>query len=161
MIFVPGVDEAALEAESSSEELRPELLPRLLLALSGTDTLAEVDFVTDVASTFSWVFTAALFWLEKRRISSEEVMCKCAHWFTQAQILLVSCLSRWVEETRNSNRPCCGRGLILLLLHFLAEPLTAAEPIAALDGSFVLRYDCSDLLLEEGREPQGHTVNLE
>lgn len=50
---------------------------------------------------------------------------------------------------------------MILLLHFLAEPLTAAEPVTALDGSFVLRYDCSDLLLEEGREPQGHTVNLE
>lgn len=60
----------------------------------------------------------------------------------------------------HSNRPGCGVGLILLL-HFLAEPLTATEPIAALDGSFVLRCDCSDLLLEEGRDPQGHTVNLE
>lgn len=60
----------------------------------------------------------------------------------------------------DSNRPCCGGGLILLL-HFLAEPLAAAKPIAALNGSFILGYDCSDMLLEEGREPQGHTVNLE
>lgn len=50
---IPGVDEAALEPESSSEELRPELLPRLRLALSGTDTLAEVDLVTDISSNFS------------------------------------------------------------------------------------------------------------
>lgn len=64
--FVPGLDEAALE--SSSEELRPGLLLRRLLALSGTDTLAEVDLVTDADSAFSWVFTAALFWLEKSRI---------------------------------------------------------------------------------------------
>lgn len=65
--YVPGVDEAALEPDSSSEELWPELLFRLLLVRSGTDTLAEVDLVTDVNSTFSWVFWAALFWLVKRR----------------------------------------------------------------------------------------------
>lgn len=58
------------------------------------------------------------------------------------------------------NTPCCSWRLILLLLHFLAEPLTAAKPVAALHGSFVLRYDCSDSFLEEGREPQGHAVNL-
>lgn len=52
-LLVPAVDEAALEPESSSEELRPELLPRLRLALSGTDTLAEVDFVMDIDSDFS------------------------------------------------------------------------------------------------------------
>lgn len=50
---VPGVDEAALEQESSSEDLRPELLPRLRLALSGTNTLAEVDLATDTDSDFS------------------------------------------------------------------------------------------------------------
>lgn len=59
------------------------------------------------------------------------------------------------------NTPCCGwRLILLLLLHFLAEPLTAAKPVAALHGSFVLGYDCSDSFLEEGREPQGHAVNL-
>lgn len=58
-----------------------------------------------------------------------------------------------------TNRPCCGSGLILL--HFLAEPLTATEPITALDSSFILGYDCSDLLFKEGRKPQGHAVNLQ
>lgn len=51
--IVPDVDEATLDPELSSEELCPELLLRLLLALSGTDTLAEVDLVTDDVSTFS------------------------------------------------------------------------------------------------------------
>lgn len=60
----------------------------------------------------------------------------------------------------NVNTPCSGLRLILLL-HFLAEPLTAAKPVAALHGSFVFRYDCSDSFLEEGREPQGHAVNLD
>lgn len=83
-----------------------------------------------------------------------------AQWFTQTRILFLPFLSRSAGETHDSYWPCCSRGLILLL-HFLAEPLAAAEPIAALDGSFVLGYDCSDLLLEEGREPQGHAVNLE
>ena len=46
VVVVPGVDESPLE---SSEEL----LLRLLLARSGTPTLAEVDLVTDVDSTFS------------------------------------------------------------------------------------------------------------
>lgn len=63
LMSVPDVDEAPLEPESSSEELWPELLLRLLLALSGTDTLAEVVLVTDTDSTFSWVLTAAFFWL--------------------------------------------------------------------------------------------------
>lgn len=49
----------------------------------------------------------------------------------------------------------------MLLLHFLAEPLTATESITALDSSFILGYDCSDVLFEEGREPQGHAVNLQ
>lgn len=58
--------------------------------------------------------------------------------------------------------PGCGRRLILLLLlHFLAEPLTTAQPVAALDGGFVLGQDRSESFLEEGREPQGHTVNLD
>lgn len=59
--FLPDV-EAALD--SSSEELWPELLLRLLLARSGADTLAEVDLVTEITSTFSWVLTAAFFWLQ-------------------------------------------------------------------------------------------------
>lgn len=61
----------------------------------------------------------------------------------------------------NVNTPCSGWRLILLLLHFLAEPLTAAKPVAALHSSFVFRYDCSDSFLKEGREPQGHAVNLD
>lgn len=47
---VPGLDEPALE--SSSEELRLELL-RFLLLLSGRDTLAEVVLVADGGSTVS------------------------------------------------------------------------------------------------------------
>lgn len=47
---VPGLDEAALD--SSSEEQRLELL-RLLLLLSGTDTLAEVVLVAVGGSTVS------------------------------------------------------------------------------------------------------------
>lgn len=67
LMSVPDVDEGPLEPESSSEELWPELLLRLLLALSGTDTLAEVVLVTDTDSTFSWVLTAAFFWLGKKK----------------------------------------------------------------------------------------------
>lgn len=74
--------------------------------------------------------------------------------------MLKMCLIREAEDTQSSNRPRHSRGLILLL-RFLAEPLTAAQPVAALDGSFVLGYDCSDVLLKEGREPEGHAVNLE
>lgn len=47
-----------------------------------------------------------------------------------------------------------------MVLKLLSEPLAAAELLAALDGSFVLRYDCSDSLFEECREPQSHTVDL-
>ena len=42
----------------------------------------------------------------------------------------------------------------------LPEPLAATELLAALDGGFVLRYDCSDSLFEKGGETQGHAVNL-
>lgn len=62
-------------------------------------------------------------------------------------------------ERQRSDRPGCSSGLILLL-RLLAKPLTATEPVAAFDSSFVFGYDCSDSLLKEGREPQGHTVNL-
>ena len=56
--FPPGDEEAALESE---EQLRLRLLAR-----SGADTLAEVGLVTDIDSTFSWVFMAAFFWLQER-----------------------------------------------------------------------------------------------
>ena len=48
------MEEAALDPEESSSEVWPELLLwLLLLALSGADTLAEVDLVVDDVSTFS------------------------------------------------------------------------------------------------------------
>lgn len=50
---------------------------------------------------------------------------------------------------------------LLLLQRLLAKPLAAAQLVAALHGSFIIRYDCSDSLFKEGRQPQGHTVDLE
>lgn len=142
LMSVPDVDEAPLEPESSSEELWPELLLRLLLALSGTDTLAEVVLVTDTDSTFSWVLTAAFFWLGGKKRGKETL-----------QLRLITC--KWkVKRLRRAAALRPGVGVVLLLLQYLlAKPLTAAEPIAAFDSGFVLWYDCSDSLLKEGREP--------
>lgn len=142
LMSVPDVDEAPLEPESSSEELWPELLLRLLLALSGTDTLAEVVLVTDTDSTFSWVLTAAFFWLGGKKRGKETL-----------QLRPITC--KWkVKRLRRAAALRPGVGVVLLLLQYLlAKPLTAAEPIAAFDSGFVLWYDCSDSLLKEGREP--------
>lgn len=153
---LPGLVETALE--SSPEELWLELL-RFLLLLSGRDTLAEVVLVTNGSSTDSWVFTAALLWMEKRR-KSPFLLAKWHHGkhYSAAKVWAFDlCITLdWIHS------PCCHKGLILLLLlHFLAKPLTAAQLLAAFYGSFIIRYDCSDSLLKEGREPQCHTVNLE
>lgn len=137
-------------------------LSSLSLSHSGTDTLAEVDLVTDADSTFSWVLTALLLWLERNNAHSHQTRRSIAWhtFFTCCNRLWHLCIhSVPTEERQTSNTPC--RGLIVLLLRFLAEPLTAAEPIAALDSSFILGYNCSDLLFEEGSEPQGHAVNLQ
>lgn len=63
-----------------------------------------------------------------------------------------------MPESGQGDKP---RGVGLILLSLLAKSLTAAKPVTAFDGSFVLGYDCSDLLLEEGRESQSHAVDLQ
>ena len=56
--------------------------------------------------------------------------------------------------------PAGGAGARRLPL-LLPEALAAAQPLAALHCSLVLRQDPPDALLKEGRQTQGHAVDLE
>ena len=67
----------------------------------------------------------------------------------------------WIEVVR-CYRPAWGADARWLsLLHLLPEALAAAQPLAALHRRLVLRKDPPDALLEEGRQTQGHAVDLE